>query len=55
MSKKINTDVMYADRRILNRKVLSGEISEKELQTMFKKLPDVSENAEEVTVPCGEK
>ena len=55
MSKKINADLMHADRRIIARKVLAGEISEKELQALFKKLPDVAENAEEVTVAYGEK
>ncbi|MFA5324331.1 MAG: hypothetical protein WC373_16770 [Smithella sp.] len=55
MSKKVNAETMSNDRRILSRKLLQGEISEKEMQVILKKLPDVAENAEEVTLEEKEK
>jgi len=48
MTKKVNAEILDLDKRILSRKLLSGEISEKELQSLLKKIPDVAENAEEV-------
>jgi hypothetical protein len=55
MSKKVNAETLSNDKRILSRKLLQGEISEKDLQAILKKLPDVSENAEEVTLDENEK
>ena len=55
MSRKTNTDIVNGDRRIITRKLLAGELNEKDLYGMLKKLPDVSENAEEVTVQLHEK
>jgi hypothetical protein len=55
MSRKTNTDIVNGDRRIITRKLLAGELNEKDLYGMLKKLPDVSENAEEVTVQINEK
>ncbi|MCE5212244.1 MAG: hypothetical protein LLG40_11880 [Deltaproteobacteria bacterium] len=55
MSKKVNAETMSNDKRILSRKLSQGEISEKDLQIILKKLPDVAENAEEVTLEEKEK
>jgi len=38
------------DKRILTRKILSGEISEEKLKKYLSELPDVSECAEEIIV-----
>ncbi len=38
------------DRRIIERKLLNGRLSEKELKKYISKLPDVSDNAEEIIV-----
>jgi len=48
MSQKVNEELQRLDKRILSRKVLLGEVSEKDLQSFLKKLPDVADNAEEV-------
>jgi hypothetical protein len=48
MSNRVNTEAISIDKRVLTRKFMQGEISEKDLQSITKKLPDVSENAEEV-------
>lgn len=42
------------DRRLLENKILRGQIDEKQLAEYLKTLPDVSENAEEVTVVMEE-
>jgi hypothetical protein len=55
MSKKVNAESISNDKRLLSRKLLLGEISEKDLQSLLKKLPDVSDNAEEVTLNEEEK
>lgn len=55
MSRRINTEMLKMDRRIISRKLLVGELSEKDLAGLLKKLPDVSENAEEVTPQANEK
>ena len=49
MSRRINSELLKIDRRIISRKLLNGEITEKDLSGLLKKLPDVSENAEEIT------
>jgi len=38
------------DRRVIERKLLGGQLSEKELKKYLSKLPDVSDNAEEVVI-----
>jgi hypothetical protein len=48
MSNKVNAETISNDKRILSRKLMQGEISEKDLQNILKKLPDVSDNVEEV-------
>jgi hypothetical protein len=55
MSKKINAGLLDLDKRILSRKLLSGDISEKDLRALLKKIPDVAENAEEVSLEENEK
>ncbi len=45
--------VMYKgemDRRIIDKKLLCGEMSEKELETYLKDLPDLSDQAEEIII-----
>jgi pantothenate kinase len=52
MPRKVNSESLNIDRRIISRKLLSGEITEKDLQSLFKKLPDVADNvAEEIENP----
>jgi hypothetical protein len=55
MSNKVNAESISHDKRIILRKLSHGEISEKDLQVLLKKLPDVSDNAEEVTLTEDEK
>ena len=55
MTKKVNPELLKLDKRILSRRLLSGEISEKDLQSLLKKIPDVAENAEEVSLEENEK
>lgn len=50
MSNRVNAEAISIDRRILSRKLMQGDISEKDIQNLTKKLPDVSENAEEVSL-----
>ncbi len=55
MSRKVNAESISHDRRMLSRKLMQGEISEKDVQALVKKLPDVSDNAEEVTLDEDKK
>lgn len=55
MSRRVNSELLKIDRRIISRKVLAGELSDKDLTSLLKKLPDVSENVEEIVVPSDEK
>jgi lipase chaperone LimK len=55
MAKRVNAELLKLDRRIINRKLLTGELSEKELVSLLKKLPDVSEDAELITLQDNEK
>ncbi|HRS82102.1 MAG TPA: hypothetical protein P5238_01350 [Smithellaceae bacterium] len=55
MSKRVNPELLKIDRRIIARKLLIGELSEKDLAGLLKKLPDVSDNAEEIQIQPGEK
>jgi hypothetical protein len=55
MSKKVNEELFGLDKRILSRKISHGEISEKDLQSFLKTLPDVAENAEEVNLNENEE
>jgi hypothetical protein len=48
MGKKVNLELLSIDRRIISRRLLAGELSEKDLNELLKKLTDVSDNAEEV-------
>lgn len=55
MGKKVNPEMFSVDKRIIYRRLLAGEMSEKELRKLFDKLPDVSGNAEEVYPEEDEK
>jgi hypothetical protein len=55
MGKKVNEELLSTDRRIISRKLLAGEIYEKDINSLLKKLPDVSDNAEEVNPDDYEK
>ncbi len=55
MPQKFDAELLDLDKRIVSRKVLLGEVSEKELQNLLKKLPDVADNAEEVSLDENEK
>lgn len=55
MPKRVNPELLKIDRRIIARKLLAGEMAEKDLAVMLKKLPDVSENAEEIQTQENEK
>ena len=55
MPQKFDAELLDLDKRIASRKVLLGEVSEKELQNLLKKLPDVADNAEEVSLDENEK
>jgi len=55
MSQKVDVELIDLDKRIISRKILAGETSEKELQNFLKKLPDVADNAEEVCPDENEK
>ncbi len=55
MSKRVNAELMKIDRRIISRKLLAGELSEKDLTGLLRRLPDVSENAEEIPFQANEK
>jgi hypothetical protein len=55
MSKEQNAIREETDRRLLENKILKGQISEKQIAAYIKTLPDVSENAEEVVVVMEER
>ncbi len=55
MSQKVDAELIDLDKRIISRKILAGDVSEKELQNLLKKLPDVSDNTEEVCPEENEK
>ena len=55
MPRKINSELLKIDRRIISRKLLIGELSEKDLSALLKKLPDMADNAEEIPFQANEK
>lgn len=55
MSKERNAIREETDKRLLENKILKGQISEKQLAEYLKTMPDVSENAEEVVVVMEER
>lgn len=55
MSNKVNAESIGHDKRIIARKLFKGELAEKDLQSMLKKLPDVADEGEEVTLHENEK
>jgi len=48
-------ELVNHDQRILKRKLLQGEISEREVQNFCKNIPDVSDNVEEVSFEEDQK
>ena len=38
------------DRRILDKKLMGGELCEKDLELYLKELPDLADNAEEIVI-----
>ncbi len=54
MSKKENEEILEMDKRIISRRMLAGELSEKDLQAALKKLPDVGDNVEEISLEESE-
>jgi hypothetical protein len=55
MPRKVNSELLNIDRRMISRRLLSGEITEKDLQGLYKKLPDVSDNVAEDIQDSDEK
>ncbi len=55
MPRRINSELLKTDRRIISRKLLIGELSEKDLSSLLKKLPDMADNAEEIPFQANEK
>lgn len=55
MANKVNAESISHDKRIIARKLAKGELSEKDLHNMLKKLPDVSDNGEEINLDENEK
>jgi hypothetical protein len=55
MSKEQNAIREETDRRLLENKILRGQLSEKQLAQYLKTLPDASESAEEVVVVMEER
>lgn len=51
MDKKGTADIGQTDKRIIQRRILIGELSQESLQAYQKAIPDVSENAREVALP----
>ncbi|MDQ5984490.1 MAG: hypothetical protein CSYNP_00185 [Syntrophus sp. SKADARSKE-3] len=43
------------DKRIIQRRILNGEITEENLKDYFNSLPDVSYNAEEMSISLEKK
>ncbi|GAJ02817.1 unnamed protein product [marine sediment metagenome] len=43
------------DKRIIEKKLFKGNISEKDLEDYFAQLPDVSDNAEEIIIDLEKK
>jgi|GEM_PF-466504 len=50
MDKNRTANIGETDRRILQRRILSGEITRESLEGYLKSLPDASENAQEVSI-----
>lgn len=54
MNKKQTQYEGNPDKRIIQRRILTGDIAEEDLKGYQASLPDVSENAEEITVMLEE-
>lgn len=38
------------DKRIIEKKLMAGEMSEKDIESYLRELPDLAENAEEIVI-----
>lgn len=54
MSRKKIGDNVSLDKRIIEKQLSKGTISEKNLKEYFAQLPDVSDNAKEVVIDTEE-
>lgn len=54
MNKKQTQYEGNPDKRIIQRRILTGDIKEEDLQGYLTNLPDAAENAEEITVVLEE-
>lgn len=55
VEKKIILDEKTMDKRIIEKMIQAGNITEEEIKTYLESLPDLSENAEEIIVEMGKK
>jgi hypothetical protein len=55
MAKEQKKTPEQIDRRLLDIKLLRGQMSEKQLSKYLETLPDVSENAEEASIVMEER
>jgi hypothetical protein len=55
VEKKIMLDDKMMDKRIIEKMIQTGKITEEEIKTYLERLPDVSENAEEIIVDMERK
>lgn len=55
VEKKIMLDEKIMDKRIIEKMIQTGKITEEAIKTYLERLPDVSENAEEIIVDMERK
>ena len=55
VEKKIILDEKTMDKRIIEKMIQAGNITEEEIKTYLESLPDLSENVEEIIVEMGKK
>ena len=55
MAKKNNTFQGETDRRFIDKKILFGDITKDNLKDYLDQLPDLSDNAEEITITIKER
>jgi hypothetical protein len=55
VEKKIMLDDKTMDKRIIEKMIQTGKITEEAIKTYLERLPDVSENAEEIIVDMERK
>ncbi len=50
MKKKVAMSLEEIDRRILDKKLMGGELHERDLEAYLRELPDLAEFAEEIVI-----